>query len=161
MSAQTEPMGETRLGRFAPHADKKRRSSREHRWFTPYLFVAPALMVYGAFLLYPLGRAAHLSLFEWDGMSRGVFVGFRNYVALATDDRLRSSFVHAGVLIIFYCVLPLLAGLLLAAVLNRARVFPHGGLCAAGYCDGGGGNRVAGNLFLQWPAQLGVAGYRA
>jgi raffinose/stachyose/melibiose transport system permease protein len=73
-------------------------------------------------MLYPLGKAVHLSLFEWDGMSLGVFVGLRNYLAVATDGALRASFAHAGVLMFFYCVLPLAIGLVIAAVLNRAKV---------------------------------------
>ena len=44
-----------------------------------YLYILPALVVYGLFLLYPLGRAVHLSLFEWDGISLVRFVGLSNY----------------------------------------------------------------------------------
>jgi raffinose/stachyose/melibiose transport system permease protein len=88
----------------------------------PYLLIAPAFVVYGLFMLYPLGKAVHLSLFEWDGMSLGVFVGAGNYADLAADGALRASFVHAGVLMIFYCVLPLVIGVVIAAVLSRARV---------------------------------------
>ena len=59
-----------------------------------------------------LGRA--------DGRRRGS--GFSNYTEVFTDEELRSAFVHALVLLLFYAVLPLLIGLLLAGVMARARV---------------------------------------
>src|SRR5699024_266969 len=77
---------------------------------------------YGAFLLYPLGRAAQISLYEWDGLTLATFVGLDNYLDVLTDDRLREAFWHALVLIFFFAVLPLAIGLVLAAVLVRAQV---------------------------------------
>ncbi|MDQ3578270.1 MAG: sugar ABC transporter permease [Actinomycetota bacterium] len=85
-------------------------------------YLAPAFVVYAAFLLYPLGRAVHLSLFEWDGLTLATFVGFDNYVDVVTDDELRAAFGHALVLIVFFALVPTAIGLVLAAVLNRAKV---------------------------------------
>lgn len=98
------------------------RSRDQSQGYTPYLFILPAFLVYCAFLLYPLGRAVHLSLFEWDGLSLATFVGFGNYTDLFTDERLRSAFGHALVFVFFFAVLPVGIGLVLAAVLTRARV---------------------------------------
>lgn len=89
---------------------------------TPYLFLAPALLVYGTFLLYPLARAAQISLYEWDGLTLATFVGFDNYVDVFADPRLREAFWHALVLIFFFSVLPLAIGLVLSALLVRAQV---------------------------------------
>jgi raffinose/stachyose/melibiose transport system permease protein len=49
-------------------------------------------------------------------------VGLGNYTALLTDPSLRGPFVHALVLLVFYSLLPILVGLLLASVLSRVRV---------------------------------------
>ncbi|WP_324651929.1 sugar ABC transporter permease [Georgenia sp. H159] len=89
---------------------------------TPYLFLAPALLVYGAFLLYPLVRAAQISLYEWNGLTVATFVGFENYVDVFQDERLREAFWHALVLIFFFSVLPLAIGLVLSTLLVRAQV---------------------------------------
>jgi raffinose/stachyose/melibiose transport system permease protein len=97
-------------------------ASRGHGALTPYLFVLPAFSIYAAFILFPLARAAQFSLFSWDTISPAVFVGFGNYVDLARNEELRNSFVHAFVLIFFYAVLPVCVGLVIAAVLNRAKV---------------------------------------
>ncbi|MFD1718246.1 carbohydrate ABC transporter permease [Georgenia deserti] len=89
---------------------------------TPYWFLLPAFVVYAAFLLYPLGRAVQISLYEWDGLSLATFVGLANYADVLTDAALRAAFGHALVLIVFFAVLPLGIGLVLAALLMRARV---------------------------------------
>src|SRR5690606_31670750 len=78
--------------------------------------------VYALFLLYPLARAAQISLYDWNGLTLATFVGFDNYVDVFTDERLREAFWHALVLIFFFAVLPLCVALVLAAILVRAQV---------------------------------------
>ena len=75
-------------------------------------------------MLYPLGRAVHLSLFEWNGLTLATFVGLENYADILVDERLRAAFAHALVFVFFYAFLPVCLGLVLASVLTRARV--HG-----------------------------------
>jgi raffinose/stachyose/melibiose transport system permease protein len=87
-----------------------------------YLYLLPAFAVFALFVLAPLAHAAYISLFHWDGLTVGTWAGLSNYGDVFNDPSLRSSFVHALVLIVFYAVLPLLIGLLLAGVMARARV---------------------------------------
>lgn len=107
--------------RRAP-APRQRRGSAGSFGATPYLFLLPAFVIYALFLLYPLGRAVHISLFDWDGVSLATFVGLANYGEVFTDPKLREAFLHAFVLIFFFAVLPLLIGLVLSAILIRAQV---------------------------------------
>jgi raffinose/stachyose/melibiose transport system permease protein len=87
-----------------------------------YLYLAPALLVFALFMLAPLGYAVQLSFFEWDGLGLGTWVGLDNYVAVFTDPELRAPFAHALVLVVFFSFLPVALGLLLAALMTRARV---------------------------------------
>jgi raffinose/stachyose/melibiose transport system permease protein len=87
-----------------------------------YLYLLPAFVVFALFVLAPLAHAAYISLFHWDGLTVGTWAGLSNYGDVFSDPSLRSSFVHALVLIVFYAVLPILIGLLLAGVMARARV---------------------------------------
>jgi raffinose/stachyose/melibiose transport system permease protein len=87
-----------------------------------YLYLAPGLLVFGAFVLVPLGHAFWLSLFEWDGVTAGTWIGLDNYGDVVSDPALRRAFWHALVLIGFYALLPVAIGLLLAGLLARARV---------------------------------------
>lgn len=90
--------------------------------FTPYLYLLPAFLVYAAFLLYPLIRAAQFSLYDWPGFGPSTFVGLGNYVDLLSDRRFLAAISHALILIIFYSILPLVVGLVLAAILRRGKV---------------------------------------
>ena len=87
-----------------------------------YLYLAPALVVFAAFVLAPLAHSFWLSLFEWDGITAGTWVGLDNYGDVVSDPALRSAFAHALVLIVFYALLPVAIGLLLAGLLARVRV---------------------------------------
>ena len=80
------------------------------------------LLVYAAFLLYPLVRSIQISFYDWDGLTLGTWVGLDNYVKVVQDEGLRAAFTHALVLMLFFAVVPLAVGLLLAAILNRAKV---------------------------------------
>ena len=65
-----------------PDAEVRRdRRRRRRRRFnaTPYLFVLPALLAYTLFAFAPLAHTAWLSLYEWDGLTVGTFVGLDNY----------------------------------------------------------------------------------
>jgi raffinose/stachyose/melibiose transport system permease protein len=87
-----------------------------------YLYLLPALLAFGAFVLAPLVHAAWISLFRWDGVTPGTWVGLANYKAVVSDSELRAAFGHALVLVAFYALLPIAIGLLLAAALSRTRV---------------------------------------
>ena len=87
-----------------------------------YLYVLPGFAAFAAFVLAPLAHAVWLSFFAWDGITVGRWVGLANYGAVVSDPALRSAFGHSLVLLVFYAVLPLLIGLLLAGVMARARV---------------------------------------
>ncbi len=87
-----------------------------------YLYLLPAFAVFACFVLYPLGKAAWISLWNWDGLTVATWAGFSNYTDVFTDEDLRSAFMHAVVLLLFYAVLPLLIGLLLAGVMARAQI---------------------------------------
>jgi raffinose/stachyose/melibiose transport system permease protein len=86
------------------------------------LYLLPALLLYGAFVLAPLGHTVWISLWQWDGLTQATFVGIDNYTAIVKDPTIRSAFLHAFVLIIFYSVIPVTLALVLVAALSRTVV---------------------------------------
>lgn len=108
-------MAERNNGRERPSAVVRHRT-------TPYLYLLPALLVYGTFLLYPVARTAQFSLFNWAGFGPSTFVGLDNYLSLLDDRRFIAAISHALYLILFYAILPLVVGLILAAILRRGQV---------------------------------------
>lgn len=87
-----------------------------------YLYVLPALLVYGLFLLFPLLHTGWLSLFDWDGLTVGRWTGLDNYRALFAEQGAGAAFGHVAVLLIFFAVLPVSLGLVLATAMHRTRV---------------------------------------
>jgi raffinose/stachyose/melibiose transport system permease protein len=87
-----------------------------------YLYLFPALAVYAAFVLAPLGHTIWLSLHQWDGLTPATWVGLDNYSEILHNGELRSAFEHSFVLILFYAVIPVSLALLLVGALSRGSV---------------------------------------
>jgi raffinose/stachyose/melibiose transport system permease protein len=87
-----------------------------------YLYLLPAFVFYALFALGPLLYTSYLSFFDWDGLTVGTWIGLDNYKELWDNPGIRTSFVHAFVLIIFYALLPCLLGLVLASLIAHTRV---------------------------------------
>lgn len=93
------------------------------------VFLAPAVIIYTLFMIYPLFDSLRLSLFSPDeqvGATQEIFVGIQNYVTLLTDDlwserfwgALRNNFIFFTV----HMLVQNSIGLLLAAMLSRRRL---------------------------------------
>jgi raffinose/stachyose/melibiose transport system permease protein len=87
-----------------------------------YLYLIPAALIFGTFTLLPLVHSVWLSFFQWDGITAGKWVGLHNYGDVLSDPVQRQAFGHALVLLIFYAVIPLLIGLLIAGMVARSHI---------------------------------------
>jgi raffinose/stachyose/melibiose transport system permease protein len=87
-----------------------------------YLYLAPAFIFYLLFAFGPLVYTTWLSFFDWDGLTKGTWVGLENYDKVLSDPDIRESFVHSFELILFYAVLPVVLGLALASLVAHGRV---------------------------------------
>ena len=92
-------------------------SGRQLGWW----WVLPALGIYAAFVIYPLTQTVRYSFYDWDGIGPATWVGLDNYRRVVTDERLRDSVLHSLVLILFFTVLPILLGLVTAALVADLR----------------------------------------
>src|SRR6187200_1955651 len=84
-----------------------------------WLYILPGLAFYLLFTLAPLAHTVELSLFDWDGLTPGRYIGFANYREAFSDPLVRESFRHSAELIVFYALIPVVLGLLLTALLTR------------------------------------------
>lgn len=104
-----------------PAARTASRSARRRFRLTPYLFLAPALIWYLMFLVYPMYQSLIISFMDWDGLSPGMeFVGLENYRRILFEDdtaqrALRNNILWTAGVLLF----PTVIGLLLAVVLDR------------------------------------------
>ena len=84
-----------------------------------WLFVLPALVMYAIFVLQPLGLTIWYSLYHWDGFGVATWVGSRNYVTVLTVPDLLETIVNAFRLAVFFSVVPVGLGLVVASVIHR------------------------------------------
>ena len=89
---------------------------RAHRPFAPYLFIAPALVVFSFAVLVPFVFTGAFSLTEWDGYSDAVFVGVDNYLRAFDDAVFQQSFVNVVLYILATLVVEVLVGLVVAGL---------------------------------------------
>jgi multiple sugar transport system permease protein len=76
------------------HRGYRRRGRRYPREeiLTAALFLTPAVVILGAFVIYPIGSAAYLSLTEWSGFGTvQEFIGLDNYRRLLHDGEVGNS----------------------------------------------------------------------
>ena len=93
---------------------------RRHQMaLTPALLLAPAVVLFSIFVLYPIASSLWLSLHEWDGISPKKFVGLGNYVELFSDDVFWTAIVNNVWWLALYMLAPVI-GLAVALFLNQA-----------------------------------------
>ena len=82
-----------------------------------YLFLLPALLLYAAFVVVPILQVVAYSFFSWDNGIAQKFVGLANYTRLGSDSVFWAALSHNAIWVVLTLAFPLLAGLLLAAIL--------------------------------------------
>ena len=62
------------------------------------LFLAPALVFYIAFELWPIIQTIWYSFYEWNGIDASTFIGVENYITVRSRPRFlyRNRFVHSS-----------------------------------------------------------------
>ena len=111
MSTVTSPKTQTQV----------RRSSwwkRNQQRVTPWLFLMPGIMFFSVYVLWPIGQSLLISLYEWDGLSPAIYIGFANYIELMDDEEFYTAlWNNVRWLISFMAAVPI--GLGLALFLNQ------------------------------------------
>jgi raffinose/stachyose/melibiose transport system permease protein len=116
MPAVTEPTK-------AAGASRHGRPPGARRW-SALLWVAPALLVYAVFVLYPILQSVQYSFYNWDGIGPATPAGLSNWRSIFTQPELLHAVEHAVVLIIFYTVLPVGLALVAATMIRELKPGP-------------------------------------
>ncbi len=89
---------------------------------TPYLFMAPAVIILVAALLYPIGYMIYASFLDWSPSQRigqAEFIGLRNYANLLKDEAFHESFWVTIKFAAVVVTLEMIIGVGLALLLDR------------------------------------------
>ncbi|MFD2114536.1 carbohydrate ABC transporter permease [Paenibacillus yanchengensis] len=101
-------------------AKPKRRmnkASRQKRMFL-VIAIAPSLLGYILFTLYPNLLSVYYSLLEWDGLTDSKFVGLDNFIYMIQDKFVWRALYHNAIYMVIVPVFTLFISLLLAYLLN-------------------------------------------
>ena len=79
-----------------------------------YLFILPAFLLVFVLLLIPMFHNIYYSLFNWDGISKPIFIGLKNYTSFFSDENFLISFRNTLIWVVFTLVFPVMGGLLIA-----------------------------------------------
>jgi ABC-type sugar transport system permease subunit len=87
---------------------------KNNNQLSSYLFILPAFLLVFVLLLIPMFQNIYYSFFNWDGISKPVFIGVKNYTAFFSDENFLISFRNTLIWVIFTLVFPVMGGLLIA-----------------------------------------------
>ncbi|MET0940150.1 MAG: sugar ABC transporter permease [Mesorhizobium sp.] len=85
------------------------------------LFAAPALVLFGCFVLLPVSSAFFYAFTHWDGYTAPRWAGFANFERAFTDTTHLMSYVHVVLYILGTLVFEVALGLGVAVLLNSER----------------------------------------
>lgn len=113
----------TRAGQQGPPASNSPSRARFGRvrreTLIGWLFLLPALAFYGLFVLQPLVLTVQYSFYDWDGVGPATWVGLENYLRVFTDSDLLGTIFNAFRLVIFFSLIPVALGLVVATIISR------------------------------------------
>ncbi len=87
------------------------------------LFLLPAMILFVAFFVLPIAFIAIMSLFEWNGITKGTFSGFSNYAKIFSDHVFWKSLRNNVVWAFSACFIQVPLALLMGLILSRKPKF--------------------------------------
>lgn len=112
MTTETPVAGARVAARRSPRP--RRRSAR-----VPWLFAAPATVLYVGIFLIPTILGAYYAFTAWNGITPAHWIGFENFSELFSDPSGRDALVHTFELAVVYVLSVNALGLAFALGLNR------------------------------------------
>ena len=91
---------------------------RNQQKLTPIIFLAPGLLFFVVYVIWPIISSLTISLYQWDGLSPKTFIGLENYIMLFDDEYFYAAlWNNVKWLVCFMLAVPV--GLGLAIFLNQ------------------------------------------
>lgn len=74
---------------------------------TPWLFLMPAILIYGVFGAYPIFQTFAISFTDQVGVAEpGKFVGLQNYIPLVQDQYFLNAMKNTGIWVLAFLIVP-------------------------------------------------------
>ena len=92
----------------------------KHKYRVIIPFLAPAILLYLVFVIYPYGRSMYNSFTSWRGVSPSQpWVGLRNYVRMVNDEFFWNALVHNLQYLLFLPIITITLSVFLAFMINQ------------------------------------------
>ena len=91
--------------------------SRQQQWM-PVLFLAPTVILFVVYVIFPILQNTWLGFYEWDGIGEKTFVGLSNYIELFDDYQFWVALKNNLYWMVFFMLAPPI-GLAVALFLNQ------------------------------------------
>jgi raffinose/stachyose/melibiose transport system permease protein len=107
------------MARVLPALSGAARARDQRRLGAILLFIAPALVLYAVYVLYPVGVSIWYSMLDWNGFAAGKFVGLDNWHRLFHDQTVLGSLRNTLIILIASFAVEMPIGLGLALLVQR------------------------------------------
>ncbi|MCG7384668.1 sugar ABC transporter permease [Paenibacillus sp. ACRRY] len=88
------------------------------------IFILPAFIVYTVIVIYPILQTLYRSLFDWDGIGSGTYIGFENYTRLYEDPlfmiSLKNGLIFAGLILVYQLTMGTILSLIM---ISKRKIF--------------------------------------
>ncbi len=95
--------------------------ARNQMRLAPWLFLAPGVLFFAFYVIFPIFQSFQISLYQWDGLGAAEWVGLSNYDELRFDPAFYTSLKNNVIWLVLY-LLAIPAGLFIALFLNQTVV---------------------------------------
>lgn len=93
--------------------------TKSRKW-VPYAFILPAFLIHFLVVMAPSLSTFVMSLYDWNGMGEGEFIGLKNFVEIFTKDTVvRQALKHNLIWLSIFVTVPLILGFVIALLVSR------------------------------------------
>lgn len=85
-----------------------------------WLYVAPAMLIYVPFVIFPALFIVYLSIHSWDGLGELSYHGLASYQAVVSDGTFRVTLLNTGIVFVVNMIIRTFGALLVAIALKKA-----------------------------------------
>jgi len=86
-----------------------------------FFFIGPALLINLVIVLIPSVSTIVLSFFKWDGISKPIFVGFKNFETILKSSDFIAALSHNIIWTVVFLTIPVAMGLIGAELLRKTK----------------------------------------
>ncbi|MGL4337972.1 MAG: carbohydrate ABC transporter permease [Turicibacter sp.] len=100
----------------------KNSSKNKDRWFV-FACMAPAVLLFGVLIIYPLSQALYMSFFQYAGLGGdATFVGLKNFQTLFADPIFFTSLKNMIWFLVFFPLITMVFAMFLAVILTQGKL---------------------------------------